>query len=60
MKRRRKQQMADMTDDEIVLAFRRRVQLQALCHRVGQSVPGHVVMRFRKAGTWVLASERWP
>lgn len=52
MKRRRKQQMADMTDDEIALAFRRRVQLQALCHRVGQSVPGHVVMRFRKAGTW--------
>lgn len=52
MKRRRKQQMADMTEDEITLAFRRRIQLQALCHRVGQSVPGHVVMRFRKAGTW--------
>ncbi|WP_145370867.1 hypothetical protein [Maioricimonas rarisocia] len=44
--------MADMTEDEIALAFRRRVQLQALCHRVGQSVPAHVVMRFRKAGTW--------
>ncbi len=52
MKRQRKQQMADMTEDEITLAFRRRIQLQALCHRVGQSVPGHVVMRFRKAGTW--------
>ncbi len=52
MKPRRKQQVADMTEDELVLAFRRRIQLQALCHRVGQSVPGHVVMRFRKAGTW--------
>jgi hypothetical protein len=52
MKQRRKQQMADMTEDEITFAFRRRIQLQALCHRVGQSVPGHVVMRFRKAGTW--------
>ncbi len=44
--------MSDMTEDEIWLAFRRRIQLQALCHRIGQSVPGHVVMRFRKAGTW--------
>lgn len=52
MKRRRKQLMAGMTDDEIALAFRRRIQLQALCHRIGESVPGHVVTRFRKAGTW--------
>lgn len=44
--------MADMTDEETKLKFRQRIQLQAFCHRVGQSVPGHVVMRFRKAGTW--------
>lgn len=52
MKQQRRQQMSNMTDDEISLAFRRRIQLLALYHRIGQSVPGHVVMRFRQAGTW--------
>jgi hypothetical protein len=52
MKRQLKQQMTDINEAEQLLAFRRRIQQQALCHRVGKSVPGHVVMRFRKAGTW--------
>lgn len=52
MKRLQKQQMADMTEEDIIIAFRRRIQLQALFHHIGQSVPEHVVMRFRKAGTW--------
>jgi hypothetical protein len=52
MKRHQRQQMADMTEEDIIIAFRRRIQLQALFHHIGQSVPEHVVMRFRKAGTW--------
>ena len=51
MKQQQRQQMSNMTDDEISLAFRRRIQLLALYHRIGQSVSGHVVMRFRRAGT---------
>ena len=44
--------MVDMNEDEIVTAFLRRIQLQALYHRIGDSVDRHVVMRFREAGTW--------
>ncbi|WP_397570424.1 hypothetical protein [Schlesneria sp. T3-172] len=44
--------MDDMTEDEIAMAFRQRIQRIALCHRVGQSVAGHVIMRFRKLGEW--------
>jgi hypothetical protein len=44
--------MTDTFDREAVLAYRRRIQLQALYHYVGKSAPGHVVMRFRNAGTW--------
>lgn len=41
-----------MTDEEISMALRRRIQSQSLVHRVGHNVAGHVVKRFRKAGTW--------
>ncbi len=44
--------MANISDAEIELGFRKRVQSQALCHLVGKSVDGHTVMRFRQAGTW--------
>ncbi len=44
--------MPDLNEQQMERAFRRRVQLQALHHRIGQSIAGHVVMRFRKAGTW--------
>ena len=52
MKSRPKQQITNITEDEVELAFRRRIQSQALFHRAGQSVANHVIMRFRKAGTW--------
>lgn len=52
MQRRPKQRMIEMNEAEAKLAFRRRIQLNALFHRIGHSVPAHVVMRFRKAGTW--------
>lgn len=53
MKRQRRQPVSKFSDDEISLAFRQRIQLLALNHRIGKSAPGHVAMRFRKAGTWV-------
>lgn len=52
MKRHQKQQMADVIEDDFIMHFRRRIQLQSLFHHIGQSVPEHVVMRFRRAGTW--------
>lgn len=50
--RQQQQQMVEMTNGEAKAAFFWRIQQQALYHRVGQSVSAHVVMRFRRAGTW--------
>ncbi len=44
--------MTDFSIEDASAALRHRIQSQALFHRIGGSVEGHVVMRFRNAGTW--------
>ena len=44
--------MTDFDREDVTAALRHRIQSQAIVHRIGGSVEAHVVMRFRKAGTW--------
>jgi hypothetical protein len=44
--------MIDFEIQDAMAALRHRIQSQAIVHRIGGSIEGHVVMRFREAGTW--------
>jgi hypothetical protein len=41
-----------MNEKDFEFAFRRRIQSQALCDRIGRDIDAVTVFRFRKAGTW--------
>jgi hypothetical protein len=44
--------MTNLSENEALFAFRRRIQSQALAHLVGKGIDIATVCRFRQSGTW--------